>query len=290
MGGREGSEATDTGTQKGMPNPLPRLCNPPIVRHHCLHHRRRRDLADAPIFLYLCFCFLAAGTIKGAVGMGLPTTSIALMTLTFDPRRAIALLLIPMLVTNAWQVYRMGDISGAFRRYLPFILTLVIGVWLSVTLSVNAPDRLLFGLLGVALLFFVLVTATKLAIAIPDQHDRPAQIGFGAVAGMIGGVTSVWAPPMAIYLASRRVAKDEFVRASGLLIFLGGLPLIAGYFRNGIMTRETATLSAIMLLPAMAGFALGERARRHMSEDVFRKLLLVVFFFMGLNLLRRAMF
>lgn len=247
-------------------------------------------MPDGGLLIYIALCFLIAGSIKGAVGMGLPTASIALMTLAIDPRRAIAILLIPMAVTNAWQVYRMGEIGPAFRRYLPFILTLMTGVWLSVTLSAGAPDRLLFALLGLALLMFVGVSASRVTLSIPDRHDRTAQIGTGSIAGLIGGVTSVWAPPMAIYLAARHVTKDEFVRASGLLIFLGSLPLIAGYVRQGILTAEATLLSTAMLIPAMAGFALGEAARHHLSETGFRKLLLVVFAIMGLNLLRKAAF
>ena len=247
-------------------------------------------MADVPLFLYLCFCFLAAGSIKGAFGIGLPTASIALMTLAIDPRRAIAILLIPMIVTNAWQVYRMGQISAAFRRYLPFIIPLTAGVWLSVTLSASAPDRLLFGLLGLVLIIFVAVNGSGWAPRVSDRHDRAAQLSFGSMAGLMGGVTSVWAPPMAIYLATRNASKDEFVRASGLLILLGSLPLMAGYLRQGALNVETATLSVLMLVPALLGFTAGERARAHMSETGFRKVLLLVFLIMGLNLLRRAWF
>lgn len=245
-------------------------------------------MADPLLLAYLCLCFLAAGAIKGAVGMGLPTASIALLTLVLDPRQAIATLLIPMLVTNAWQVWRMGQIRAASRRYLPFALAMGTGVWITVAYSATAPDRLLFATLALALLIFVATNANRWAPSIPDRADRPAQIGFGAIAGIMGGLTAVWAPPMAIYLGSRQVSKDEFVRACGLLIFLGSLPLIAGYLSNGLMTSKDLILSSAMLIPAMAGFALGESARARLSELSFKKLLLIVFTIMALNLLRKA--
>ena len=69
--------------------------------------------------------FLIAGTVKGAVGIGLPTTAIGLMTLAIDPRTAIALILVPMIVSNAWQVDRSGEILAAARRYLPFAAALI---------------------------------------------------------------------------------------------------------------------------------------------------------------------
>ena len=236
----------------------------------------------------LAVAFLTAGTVKGAVGLGLPTTAVGIMTLTMDPRSAIALILIPMLTTNAWQAYRSGQVLRAMRTYLPFAMMLVIGVGVTVMLTRNAPDRVLFATLGGAILIFVAVNVTRWAPHIPDRLDRPAQIIAGAISGVMGGMTSVWAPPMAVYLAARHVPKDEFVRASGLLIFLGSLPLVAGYVRQGYMTGETALVSAALLIPTFAGFSLGERLRHRMSEATFRKALLFVFFLMGLNLIRRA--
>ena len=233
---------------------------------------------------------LIAGTVKGLVGIGLPTTGIGLMTLVIDPRTAIALILMPMLVSNAWQVYRSGEVLAAFRRYLPFAVTLIAGVWITVALTSDAPDRVLFGVLGVAILVFVAVNATRFAPRLPDASDRPAQVGFGLIAGVMGGLTSVWAPPMAVYLAARRVPKDEFVRASGLLIFLGSLPLAAGYLREGFVTGPIFLLSLGLLIPTFLGFTAGEALRGRLSEDGFRRVLLGVFFLMGLNLLRRALF
>lgn len=238
----------------------------------------------------IAISFLVAGTVKGAVGIGLPTAAMGLMTLTLDPRTAISLILMPMLLSNAWQVYRSGDTLRAMRRYLPLALTLMFGVALAVSLARNAPDRLLLAMLGVSLLIFVAVNASKWVPRIPDSRDRAAQIFTGAIAGIMGGITSVWAPPMAVYLAARQVGKDEFVRASGLLIFLGSLPLAAGYMRQGYLTRDLALVSLAMLVPTFAGFAFGERLRSRFSEAGFKRILLAVFALIGLNLIRRAVF
>ena len=44
--------------------------------------------------------YLLAGSVKGVFGIGLPTTSITLMTLFIAPLEAIAINLLPMFVTN----------------------------------------------------------------------------------------------------------------------------------------------------------------------------------------------
>lgn len=247
-------------------------------------------MADPVQLAFFALIFLTAGTVKGAAGMGLPTTAISLMTLTVDPRTAIALVLVPMMVSNAWQVHRSGQVLRAFRTYLPLSLALMIGVAITVTIARNAPDRALLATLGGVLLIFVAVNATRWAPAIPAAHDRPVQIATGSIAGIMGGITSVWAPPMAVYLAARGVGKDEFVRASGLLIFLGSIPLAHGYARQGFLTAELAVTSLALLVPTFAGFTLGEAIRGRLSERGFRRVLLVLFALMGANLIRRALF
>lgn len=247
-------------------------------------------MAD-PLYISLAFlAFLIAGMIKGAVGMGLPTAAVSLMTLAFDPRTAIALLLVPMVTSNAWQVWRSGETLRACRTYLPFALTLMAGVAVTVALARNASDSALLGTIGAVLLIFVAANTSRWAPSIPASLDKPAQSVIGMVAGVLGGLTSVWAPPIAVYLAARRVDKQEFVRASGLLILLGSFPLALGYLRQGFLTPGLFWLSILLLVPTFAGFAIGERYRHSLSEHGFRRFLLVIFALMGLNLIRRAVF
>ena len=57
--------------------------------------------------------FLLAGIIKGLIGIGLPTAAVGMLSQVIDPRVAIALMVFPSLLSNAWQVWRMGDLGGA---------------------------------------------------------------------------------------------------------------------------------------------------------------------------------
>lgn len=240
--------------------------------------------------LLVVSAFLVAGMVKGTVGLGMPTTAIGLMTLALAPRTAIALVLIPMLVTNAWQVWRSGEILRALSTYRVFALALIVGVLVTFQFTKAAPDRVLLALLGAAVLVFVAVNAFSFAPALPDRLDRVGQGVAGTAAGVMGGLTAVWAPPLAIYLAARRADKTEFVRASGLLIFLGSIPLAASYVSAGIADARLLFFSACLLLPSLVGFSIGEALRGHLSEANFRKLLLFVFFLLGANLIRRAVF
>jgi uncharacterized membrane protein YfcA len=232
--------------------------------------------------------FLASGAIKGVTGIGLPTAAIAFMTLFLDPRTAIALVLFPMLGSNLWQMARGGELRRTARRYGLFAGILFLGVGTTALTTQNASDRALLAILGVAVLIFVIVSWRRMLPPIPDRLDRVAQVFFATISGIIGGMTAAWGPPMAMYLAARGVDKDEFIRATGFMISVGSLPLVATYATVGFLDRYLATISFSMLVPTLMGFTAGEILRRRMSVESFRNVILVLFFFLGLNLIRRA--
>ncbi|WP_187431135.1 hypothetical protein ROLI_035290 [Roseobacter fucihabitans] len=232
--------------------------------------------------------FLFSGAVKGLTGIGMPTAAIALMTLFLDPRTAIALVLFPMIGSNAWQVYRAGHLRRTARRYAVFAVVLLGGVTLTAFVTRNTGDRVLLAILGLVILFFVAVSWKGLLLPLPARHDRNAQIGFALFAGVVGGMTAGWGAPLAMYLATRQVDKDEFIRATGFLIFVGSVPLCLAYIHLGFMTGTLAGASALMLIPTLMGFSMGEFLRNRLSVAGFRNALLIVFVLMGLNLIRRA--
>ena len=245
---------------------------------------------DALPALWIVFAaFFAAGSVKGIASVGLPMTALGILTFVTDPRTAFACALCPIFAANAIQMWRAKDIVPAFKRYWPFILCMVVGIPLTLAATLEASDQLLMGVLGVTVLIFVAINVSRWAPRIADKWDRAAQIGFGSSAGLLGGLTSIWLPAIMIYLLARDTTKEEFVRATGLLLFTGSLPLFAGYVAAGFLTGPLALVSLALIIPTWAGMSLGARFRGRLSEEAFRKVLLGVFALIGLNLIRRAM-
>lgn len=60
--------------------------------------------------------FVLAGTVKGVIGLGLPTVSMGLLGLAMLPAQAAALLIIPSTITNLWQLTFGGHLSALVKR------------------------------------------------------------------------------------------------------------------------------------------------------------------------------
>ncbi|MEM7059751.1 MAG: sulfite exporter TauE/SafE family protein [Pseudomonadota bacterium] len=248
------------------------------------------EVSDPWILAFVAAVFLAAGAIKGVVGIGLPTASVGMMSQVLDPRLAIALAVFPSLISNAWQILRTGQPLAAVRRFWVYLICLMGTIFLvSLTLTATIRTELLILALGCVILVFSVMSLAWQPPFLPARYDRAGQMVSGLTSGFMGGLTGIWAPAMVPYLMARRLDPDTFMRATGVMIFFGTIPLIAGYWQTGMITAATSLVGLIMVIPAVAGFALGERVRRHLDAEKFRKVVLWVFLAMGLNLIRRAL-
>ena len=245
-----------------------------------------------PVFLFIfaTVTFLLAGTIKGAIGIGMPTAAIGMLSQIIEPKTAIALVVLPTFVSNAWQMFRSGEIVRACKDYWIFIVVMMVVLWATTFITGAASQETLLLIIGFVVVAFSLTSLFLSPPRLPTRFDNAAQAVLGTVAGVLGGLTAVWAAPIVIYLVSRRTEKEEFIRATGLLITFGSIPLVLGFWRNGIFSQDTATLSAFLILPALLGFRLGEMIRARLPVNGFATTVQVLFLLMGLNIIRRALF
>jgi hypothetical protein len=246
------------------------------------------EIITLEMALVITAVFLFAGTIKGAIGIGLPTISISIMAQFLDPRLAISLVLIPVIVSNFWQFSKAEKRGQLVANYWIFAACLCFFLLVVSAFALKTSTDTLLLILGIAVVIFTVVTLMGQPPTIPKGYDRLAQIVGGTAGGILGGLTAIWSPPMLIYFLARRIPRDEFIGATGFLLFLGGIPLAFNYWRGGILEGQLMLLSIAMIAPTLLGFTLGAVIRKRLDAEKFQKIVLIFFLLMGLNLIRRA--
>ena len=245
---------------------------------------------DINLLILGALVFVFAGTIKGVVGIGLPIAAVGLLSQFTEPRTAVIMSIFPIVISNVWQVYRSGNVLPAVKRYGVFAATLAVTLFITSLFSHGVSEQVLVFALGTMIVLFAVTNLAFTPPALPERYDRIGQFVAGLASGISGGLTAIWGPPMVIYFLARRLDKDEFVRASGILFLCGSIPLLMGYITNGMITAEVAQMSGAMVVPTLVGFAIGEQLRRRLDASKFRIAVLIMFLIMGLNLLREAFF
>lgn len=230
--------------------------------------------------------FLVGGVIKGFLGQGLPTTTIALLSFFVTPLEAIGLNYLPMLVLNGWQFFRADNHRQIITGYRLLAATLLVSIGVFAFFAVSLGNDGISVLIGAVIFLFSAASLFGFQLNIPDRHDALWQVITGLAAGLVGGLTSLWGAPLIMYLLTRPLSPKQFVDVSGFLLLVGCLPLSIGYYATGIFEIGTMFLPALVaILTGLAGFQIGARLRSHVQPAIFKTLVLVIFMIMGVRML-----
>ena len=230
--------------------------------------------------LVVAATFLLAGAVKGVIGLGLPTLSLAVLTVALDMPSAMALLLVPSFATNLWQAAVGGHAKVLLRRLWPFLLTAGVTVWIGAIALRRIEFELLTALLGVVLILYAASGLLGVAVTVRRAYQPWAGPLFGAVNGVLTGMTGSFVVPGVLYLQAIGLPRDQLIQAMGMLFAVSTLALAVALGDSGLLSAELGVLSAAGLIPALLGMAIGQRLRRRLPEARFRQV-----FFLGLLLL-----
>ena len=238
---------------------------------------------DALLTAQLVLIFLFAAIVKGFLGIGLPAAAMAFLTLIMPPTEAIPLLWLSILATNSLQFAHAPNKLAIAREYWLFAAAIMVSIFIASMFIADYPTGLLTGAIGVAMVLFSL--NLLLGIKLKVGPGRSWHLGFGILAGVLGGISSIWSPVVAMYLVTRDVSKEKFIGVTGFLFLAGVLPLGAGQLVAGVMTFPVLIKSALALCVVLVGFRIGELLRNRISQELFRKAVLIAFFLMGCRLI-----
>ena len=243
---------------------------------------------DAPALVAVAATFLLAGTVKGVVGFGLPTVALALLTVAFGLPQAMALMLVPSFATNVWQAMSGGNAATILRRIWPFLLTATLTIWLGARALTRVDLHLLSALLGALLIVYAVVSLAGLRLTISDRRAVWAGPLIGAVNGVLTGMTGTFVVPGVMFLQAIGLPRDMLVQAMGMLFLVSTLALGVALQGNGFLTLELGGLSAVALLPALIGMALGQRLRQRLPEAAFRRVFFAALLVLGAYIIANA--
>ncbi len=232
--------------------------------------------------------FLAAGLIKGVIGLGLPTVSLALLTAAMDVKQAIALMIVPSLAANLWQALSGSELKAIVRRLWSLIAAACMGTWFGSALLARADAALVAGLLGVLLCVYTGYSLARPQVRPPGRHESWLSPAIGLTGGAITGLTGSFVVPGVLYLQALGLARDTLVQAMGVVFVALTLALGISLSNHGLLPRELGALSAAAVVPATLGMAAGQRIRRRLPEATFRKVFFCFLFVLGLYIAARA--
>lgn len=241
-----------------------------------------------PEVFVLIAIFIFGGFVKGALGIGLPTLLLGFLTFLYEPRTAVAMILLVIATTNMRQATVGGNMWDIVVRNKYYCIFASIGIFAVALVGSKVPLPILLTSVGVSMTIFALTSLFAHIPRLNPKYDVQAQTVAGIGSGILGGLTAIWGPPLAIYLMSIKLQKDEFIQTLGVMFSVQSLFLVAGFIVSGELTGRIALIGLALIAPTFIGMYFGETFRKNLNTEQFTRAFLFVFLVLGLNLIRRG--
>lgn len=233
------------------------------------------------IFGIATVAFMIAGFVKGVVGFGFPIIALIILTLSIGLLDALALVVIPTLITNLWQAFSGEYLRAIVGRMWRYFLVAVVFIWItSDYLDVVDVDWLTM-LLGTVLFFFALSRLFNFHFTVPPRYESVLSVPLGAVNGIITGLTGSFMVPSVLYMQAIGLRGEMLVQAMGIFFSISVFTLAVSLERNDLISVEQAQLSSLALIPSIIGLLVGRWTRRQIDEDRFQQIFLMAVLVLG---------
>lgn len=229
------------------------------------------------------------GLVKGVTGVGLPLFAVPLVATFLDPRTTVVVVTLIATLFNVIQGITTADPIAVLRRHTLLIVSGLVGTFLgsSAVAVLNTPYLILT--IALTVMAFIAYSLLGWKPQIPKAREALLAPVFGFVAGLLGGATSIYGPPLIVYLYCLNLPKREFVSSISVAYIANQVTQISTFYALGLLSWARLGMALLIGVPILVGFAVGTEVRDRIKQRTFSRFVLAALFLTALNLVRRAL-
>ncbi len=231
--------------------------------------------------------FLFASFIKGTTGMGFPLIATPTLALILDIRTTYALLILPNILMDIWQIGRDALPWHLWRQITPLLVASAVGVVVGTRIMIAVPVGVIYLTLAGSILLFLASSRLRLG-TIPDRWDVPLGSLAGFASGVLTGMTNIIGPLGAMYLLARRYQKRDFVKGVASMFLTAKLIQLVALSGWGLYPLRLLPWSALLTGVALGAFWVGLKTQDRVNQEGFGRILSAMLAVMALFFLYRG--
>ena len=240
---------------------------------------------DFHILIIVGLAFAMGGILKGATGVGAPLIAVPVMTSFVDIRFAVAVFVIPNLVTNLTQtiIYHRELKNRSFLLIL--CLSAGLGAFAGSLILYQASGGVLEMVLAGLVIFYVGFRLYKpnWRLSMPMAHKLNIPMGF--LAGFLQGAFGISAPATLPFLNAIKFGRSEFIIIVSAFFMTMSLIQLPTLFYLGLMQVEHLVLGLLAVIPLMGCMPIGAFILRRATPNLFDKVIMGILVGVAIRLL-----
>ena len=230
---------------------------------------------------YILAAYVICGIVKGSIGFGLPTVSISLLAFLIDVKIIIALILLPTLIANIYQLSIGGNFKKIIFETKFFLFCSTIFIYPGAFLLKIFDSQIIIFFIALILLINSIFFLADIKFKIPNFDKPVIQILIGSINGIIIGMTSIYTMPLVFLLQSLNYNKNTTIQFLGIAFFLYPLAQLFAFTNFDLISINIIKDSILITLPIFLGFLIGKKIRDLISEKLFQKMFYLMLLFMS---------
>lgn len=233
----------------------------------------------------MCVAFVLGGILKGATGAGAPFLAVPLMAILIDVPFAVAVFLMPNIVSNAWQVWTYRDDFPERRFSWGFAIAGLVGAFVGTFALALFSSGVLTTSVALVVLAYVAFRLANPGWSLTWPQAQRLVLPMGGIGGIFQGAIGLSAPISVTFMSAVGLARAQFIPIMSLYFLCMATMQLPTQVGLGIMTWERFLYSCLAVIPLLLGMPIGEYLGKRFSKAVFDKVILGVLSLLALRLL-----
>ena len=208
-----------------------------------------------------------------ATGFGIGMIATPIMLIAYEPQTVIVVSGTVGLGVGIWIISKSWrDIP--FSQILPIAIAAVCSVPFAVAILKTADSGVLSIVIAVLIILFAIGSFVKFEKEIP--YSTPVGIVVGFVVGVLLPTSGVAGSLVMLYLMTKNWERHTVRAAMAFFLVTLMLSAVIGFAVAGLYTSQRLTLIGIVIVPSIAGLALGAMLVGRINERMFQYIVIGV--------------
>ena len=220
------------------------------------------------------------GFVKGVVSFGLPLVALPILSFVLNPKQAIFLLFFSVIAVN-FRELKFKNFK-TYKKIIPLSIGLFLGIIIGSVIFHKIENNFISQMIGFTIILCAIINYSDFKISSGLLLNIFFSITYGFFCGILGGMTTLVGPLIAIYLVSLNLKKDEFSELVSLTIFSCLIPIFGIFFIYQKIIFSDFLISAAFAIPAIFMQLLGFKIREVLPQDTFKKMILSMLTLIGI--------
>jgi len=233
----------------------------------------------------IALAMILGGILKGATGAGIPIIAVPVIAAVYDVKIAVAVMVLPNLISNVWQIYKFRNNSTDAGFCWQLAIFGAIGAGIGTIALAELPSSFLNLCMAGIIVAYILLRVLKPNVQPSMASAMKAVAVVSVVGGVLQGAVGVSAPIAVTFLNAMKLARPAFIFTVSVFFASMAFVQIPTQIYYGLLTRDIATLGLLAFIPMFAALPVGDWIGRRISPKVFDALILTFLSILAIRLI-----